>query len=408
MIEKINEEIYLHVLEEKELTVNFQPIVSISKRKMIGVESLLRAFYFGELISPESLFDYAGKRKSVIRLDRICQRKALQAYLENKLETLLFINIETSLLEYYLQHIAPIIRSINHLNLPLGRIVIEINEKRANNDSKLVELVNICKKAGFAIALYDVGAGHSNLNRIVLAKPDIIKVDRSVISHIDEDYYKQEVLKAITDLGQKIGAVTIAEGVEEKSEAVACVNCGVDWFQGYYFSKAIEASIIKQKSFSENCRTISNHYHKKSMEEMNALLLLVNKREKLFNKLLNCIARNGLLSIEEKISSFLKNTDQIECVYLIDKQGMQITDTIFYENSRFKNREMFSPMHKGDFHISKPFYNYALQKSDKLYVSVQYISQATGNFCQTLSKCVIISDKIVCILCVDFMIPDYR
>jgi len=407
MIEKINEEIYKHVLAEKELTVNFQPIVSISKRKIIGVESLLRAYYFEELISPESLFAYGGESKSVIKLDHICQKKALQAYLENNLDTLLFINIETSLLEYYLQHITPIIETIKQLHLPLNKIVIEINEKRANNDSKMVELVDICKAAGFAIALDDVGAAHSNLNRIVLAKPDIIKLDRSVVSNIDKDYYKQEVLRSITDLGQKIGAITIAEGVEEENEAVACVNCGVDWFQGYYFSKAIAADNICQQNFYESCKTISHRYHKKSMEDMKALLSLVNRREKVFNKLLFYIIENGLESIEDGISYFLKCTDQIECVYLLDKQGKQITNTIFCENSKFKNQEMFSPMHKGDFHISKPFYNYALQKREKLYVSVQYISQATGNFCQTLSKCVIISEEIACILCIDFMIPEH-
>lgn len=110
--------------------------------------------------------------------------------------------------------------------------------------------------------------------------------------------------------------------------------------------------------------------------------------------------------MEEKIVLFLENTNQIECVYVMDEQGKQITDTIFHADSRYKNQEMFSPMSKGDFHISKPFYNYAVQKKDQLYVSVQYISQATGNYCQTLSKYVIISEKITYILCVDFIVVD--
>lgn len=406
MIDHINDEIYQYVLEQKELNVNFQPIVSISKRNTIGFESLLRAYHFGEFISPEALFSYAKEREDVITLDSICQNKALIRYQEHSHNKLLFINIETSLLEYYIENVDFIIQYTDNLKIPRGKIVIEINEKRADNNSRLVDLVNVYRKAGFLIALDDVGAGYSNLNRIVLAKPDIIKVDRSVISNIDKNYYKQEVLRAITDLGQKIGAIAIAEGVEEENEVITCVSCGVDWFQGYYFSKAVDPKEAGNLLFDEKCKTISYEYQRKVVNEMTDMSFLVNRRKTIFNDLLTSINSNHIHEMEDAINSYLTDTDEIECVYVIDRKGMQVTDTIFNRNSRFKNQEMFSPMRKGDFHISKPFYNYALQKRNKIYVSIQYISLATGNFCQTLSKCFQVKDEKEFIICVDFVGPE--
>ena len=194
MIHQISKDIYLHVLQSQETRVFFQPIVSISKCCSIGHESLLRASYKEESISPELLFSYSAKIDEVARLDSLCQNLALSDYHKSGQDTLLFINMETSLLEYYLDHADEIVLQIDTLQIERNKIVIEINEKRATNDALLLELVNLYRHYGFVIALDDVGAGYSNLNRIVLARPDIIKIDRSVICEVQFNFYKQEII----------------------------------------------------------------------------------------------------------------------------------------------------------------------------------------------------------------------
>ena len=262
MIHQISKDIYLHVLQSQETRVFFQPIVSISKCCSIGHESLLRASYKEESISPELLFSYSAKIDEVARLDSLCQNLALSDYHKSGQDTLLFINMETSLLEYYLDHADEIVLQIDTLQIERNKIVIEINEKRATNDALLLELVNLYRHYGLVIALDDVGAGYSNLNRIVLARPDIIKIDRSVICEVQFNFYKQEVIKAISDLGQKIGSITIAEGVETEQEVVTCVECGVDWFQGYFFSPAIPSDAVNTLSFKEQCSRIPSYIRK--------------------------------------------------------------------------------------------------------------------------------------------------
>lgn len=74
-------------------------------------------------------------------------------------------------------------------------------------------LISVYRNAGFTpIALDDVGAGHFPAWTYCRPYPDIVKIDRSVIMQIHQNYYKQEVLHSIAALCQKIGAVTIAEG----------------------------------------------------------------------------------------------------------------------------------------------------------------------------------------------------
>src|SRR5215204_1586863 len=80
----------------------------------------------------------------------------------------------------------------------------------------------------------------SNLNRIPLIKPDILKVDRRLISNIDADYYKQETFKSLVGVSRRIGALIVAEGVESESEAIISLELGADLLQGYFLSRPQE------------------------------------------------------------------------------------------------------------------------------------------------------------------------
>lgn len=89
------------------------------------------------------------------------------------------------------------------------------------------------KEYGFLIALDDVGTGHSNLDRISLVKPDILKIDRSIIDNIDQRYHNQEVFKSLVNLSKRIGTMVVTEGVERKEEAILAFELGADMLQGY-------------------------------------------------------------------------------------------------------------------------------------------------------------------------------
>src|ERR1700691_5780145 len=98
-------------------------------------------------------------------------------------------------------------------------IVLEIGESAVRDEGELRRWVQSYREAGYLIALDDVGAGHSNLNRIPELQPDILKVDRYLVHGIDEDFHRKEVYRSMASMAHGLGAMIIAEGVETEEEA---------------------------------------------------------------------------------------------------------------------------------------------------------------------------------------------
>lgn len=402
MIQQITEEIFQYVMQKKEFQIGFQPIVSVSKGKPIGVEALLRASCRGEAVSPEALFTYAREHGHVGKLDLLCLGQAFQEYAAASISVLLFVNIENNLLKFYLRYAEKLICALDSYGISRNRIVIELNEKNIQSADLITEAVSVFRQAGFLIALDDVGTGYSNLRRIVLAEPDIIKIDRSIIKNISQNFYQQEILRSITALGQKTGAVTIAEGVENTDETVCCLLCGVDWFQGFYFDKALPPHRISLLNYKSETGQIASLYRQKAVLQMQQQVKQMSLQKKFFHQLLRSLSMSTKAEQEEIIRRYLDLHACSECVYILDESGNQLTDTIFHPLAIIRNRSMFSPMKKGDCHISKQYYYFIVHRLGKLYVSPRYISQATGHFCQTISSS-FQSEEGLRIVCVDFL-----
>jgi EAL domain-containing protein (putative c-di-GMP-specific phosphodiesterase class I) len=93
------------------------------------------------------------------------------------------------------------------------------------------------RKQGVLIALDDIGAGFSNLERVAELKPDLIKIDRSLVMGLHQSYHKQEVFSSLVKLAHSLGALLLAEGAESEEETMQALELGADMIQGYYFSR---------------------------------------------------------------------------------------------------------------------------------------------------------------------------
>ena len=129
---------------------------------------------------------------------------------------------------------------------------------------------------------------------------------------------------------------------------------------------------------------------------------IIDIRKKIFEQLESIALTCQADCLYESFTGLLCCNSELECIYLINDLGIQVTDTLFQPESYFRNRTMFSPMKKGDNHVSKSFFNYAIHHPDKIYISDKYISLATGNFCQTFSRMIHPQNASAFILCADF------
>ena len=199
------------IITHKSIKVLFQPIVDMKRKMICGVEGLIRGIDWNtkEVISPIDLFKIAKKEGRTLELDRLCREKVLEAFQQisqRNLDIFLFLNIEASIIGV-VGRTRYLSKQVKRYHIDPRSVVIEINEKIVRNDEDFKEFVMTYKKMGFLIALDDVGAGYSNLNRIPMAKPDVIKIDMSLIRNINHDYYKQEVFKSLRTLSKKIGGI---------------------------------------------------------------------------------------------------------------------------------------------------------------------------------------------------------
>ena len=402
MIKRITEEIYEYIIAERSMRICFQPIINMGWEREAGYEALLRAEYKGKPVSTEKLFGYARRHEKEKELDDICREKAFEQFRLIQKHCMLFVNFEASLLGSYLQELDDIVEKIDAIGIRKEKVVIEINEKHVEDNDVLIRFVTECRSKGFMIALDDVGEGYSNLNRIVLAKPDIVKVDRSVVSEIQNDFYKREVFRAITGLAERIGAVVIAEGVEQIQEVYCCMKLGTRLFQGFYFSKGEPPEIVNETEFRGICKDALGFFEESNNLELRKKTVWGYARKKIVKHLAELLERVDGKEYEAVVMAFLQEHVEIECVYLIDAMGRQVTTTFFGTGVKIKSPYLFSAAQKEDTHIGKPYYYLAFQDREQVYMSESYISAATGYFCQTYSLVFCSRDHGELAVCIDY------
>ena len=117
---------------------------------------------------------------------------------------------------------------------PADRVVVEVSEHEAVHDyAELSAALAPLRAGGLRLAVDDAGAGYASLRHVVRLAPDVIKLDMSLVSGVDEDPARRELASALTSFAHRTGAVVVAEGVERQAEHEVLQEVGVDLGQGY-------------------------------------------------------------------------------------------------------------------------------------------------------------------------------
>ena len=404
MIQKITERIFTQIVTEQSYDVYFQPIVEVGKQKLLGCESLFRAFRGSEReqVSTEAFFRYADRHSLTQQLDALSRQKALENYAGHSAESLLFLNLESVLVPFYMEHRNQLLEELSRAGVPPEQIVLELNEKKEIADTTLREFAEFFQAQGFLIAIDDMGERNSNLNRLSIVQPDIVKIDRYMVSCIHKDTYKQIIVRSIADMCRQLGVVVIAEGVECEEEIHICMSMGIRFYQGYYFSRAVPLSQISRTAYWEKAKGIARNYsdvlqqsilHQYSFRKQNITQKLQHELQEMENERKLELLKSSIRSIED-----------IECVYLLDEYGRQITETLFNEQITFKNNYLYSPGCEGEYHSVQSYYYNAVIGEGAVTKSNAYISTATGHRCVTYSCLYRNKDGRQEILCIDFLL----
>ncbi|MBD5146406.1 MAG: EAL domain-containing protein [Ruminococcus sp.] len=397
---KITSEIVSEIIENKDIYVDFQPIYSLNTKKVIGLEALARGDYHGDSVSPTLLFNYARENDCVLYVDRLCRERAMNAFTHRQ-ETAptLFINFETSVLNSTVPGNGEIMRTAAENHISPENVVIELNESYVRDSYDLMMFVDFYRSKGFLIALDNVSTGLDTMNRIMLVNPDIIKIDRAIISNIESNSYNQEVFKSIINTAKRIGALTVAEGVETVDEVITCMLMGVDYFQGFYFSKPEQFNYI----FSNEARLKLEDAAVKLNLSIKNNPTVVNVQIEAYKRIIYDLISTLTGAEREEYDAILKQYvsehKEIECVFLIDEKGFQISDTVMSDGCEILPG--YTPAIRGVNHDIKNYFYAIKEQIEDPFISGWYISAATGKNCKTISSHLYGRDGKLIVVCVD-------
>lgn len=214
------------------LTMVFQPIVRHSERRTWAFEALARC---GEtsLRGPADLIGAADRLDRRHELGRAIRDAVARAIPRMDSDQLVFVNLDPRELEdeHLYSHTAPLSRYAR-------RIVIELTERaRLEDIARLSERVAALREIGFRFAVDDLGAGYAGLQTFVHIRPEIAKIDMSLVRDIHLDPTKQRIVRSIRDLCVGMGVELVAEGIETAEERECVAALGIDLLQGFLFSR---------------------------------------------------------------------------------------------------------------------------------------------------------------------------
>jgi EAL domain-containing protein (putative c-di-GMP-specific phosphodiesterase class I)/ActR/RegA family two-component response regulator len=214
----------------------FQPIVRWSDRRIIAYEALVRTRE-PSLMRPDHLFAAAEKFSMVIPMGRSIRAAVSQAIADAPEDINVFVNVHGAELadEELYSPDAP-------LSQVASRVVLEITERWSLDRFQDVrERVRCLRSIGFRVAVDDLGAGYAGLTSFARLRPEIVKIDMSLVRGVNQDPTRQHLIRSLNTLCTDLGICVVAEGIETAEERDALLSLGSDVLQGYLFSKPAPA-----------------------------------------------------------------------------------------------------------------------------------------------------------------------
>jgi EAL domain-containing protein (putative c-di-GMP-specific phosphodiesterase class I) len=235
--ERAQRETLVEIIQNRSLWTAFQSIVELDERQVMGYEGLSRGPRGTELEYPLALFGTASRYGLVEELERACRRQCFVDWEHFARGGRLFVNTvpatirdQSFLGRGVLDYLGP--------SLSPRFVTLEITERQViENLNMYREAMHSFIELGFSFAIDDLGAGYSGLETVATLGASYLKIDMGLVRDVHQKKVSQQVVKAIVELGQGVGATVIAEGIQTTEELGALKDLGLRYGQGYLFGR---------------------------------------------------------------------------------------------------------------------------------------------------------------------------
>ena len=233
-------------VELEQLTVHYQPQISLKDGKIIGAEALLR-WWHPELgaVYPTEFIPIAEESRLILPIGEWVLRSAVEQAKRwmNDGHTPLIMAVNLSAVQFRHPDLPDLItRILDEVGLPPEYLELELTEGVAMHDPQAaIAIMNNLHDRGIRMSIDDFGTGYSSLSYLKKFRIYKLKIDQSFVRDISTDIEDKAIVSAVINMAKSLGLTTIAEGVETAAQLEFLREHGCEEVQGYYYSKPLSA-----------------------------------------------------------------------------------------------------------------------------------------------------------------------
>ncbi len=225
----------LDLINHNKFRYAFQPIINAKNGEIYAYEALMRSSEEKNL-SPFVVLKYATLEKRLYDIERSTFFNVL-ALISASQKQLAGRRVFINSIPQYMLDDSDYEKLVRSYGTYLSHITVEVTEQTELDDRGLDVLMKRSVTDGFDVAIDDYGTGFANTSTLLRYLPNCVKIDRLLITGIQEDPKKQHFVKNIIEFAHDNGFKALAEGVETLAELKAVIQMDVDLIQGYYTAK---------------------------------------------------------------------------------------------------------------------------------------------------------------------------
>ncbi|TVP59493.1 MAG: EAL domain-containing protein [Halomonadaceae bacterium] len=348
----------------------YQPIVSLTHQRVVGVEALARPKKDAKSISPGALFHKASTLNQNAMLDIQLWEQHLHNFARGAPPTWLFLNVSADSIGD--PSMAPdlLAERVKASGLRCDQIVLEIVEEAVASESALIDFVEQAKAQGFRVAVDDFGADDANFERVWRLKPFIVKMDRAMIVHAAANATARKLFISLVRLIRESGSLVLVEGVETRQEADIAMESEADLYQGFYFARPAAALNGFYATEQQLQRSQRDYDQTRFMELQQHQDLLKHLR---FEILAAChqLAREDLL---ENLSGPLLDIPGVARCFLLDTHGTQQGQAVADRHQQLQ--KSFNPLYQsqGASWSHREYFRQAMANPSCIHISRPYVA----------------------------------
>lgn len=381
------------------LTSHYQPIFSLPHNRAVGAEALVRTQNINKQpVSPVELFNRASDEDETVFLDRLCRDVHLRNFSDFGDDNLwLFLNVNPTAIINRDKHGSFFQSLIEHYQFPAHRIVIEILESRITNEETIFDALNYYRDMGCLIAIDDFGAGHSNFDRIWRLKPEIVKLDRSLIQETQTNPQARRILPQLVNLIHESGSLSLIEGIETEDEALVAIESETDFVQGYYFSRPASPADFNLQPSVSITDLFHRHYHHSNKLQNQRKTQIEQIRTHFQSALWNLIKNETL----ENAGKLLLHQESVQRIYLLNEEGTQVSKNLSGTDSEMDYDQRFEPLQQveqADW-SRRSYFRQCMEDPAKVKISRPYLSIIDSSTCVTMSASFTNNDGLFVLCC---------